>query len=52
MKVQRNVHFVPRERPDAKHSIYDDNTNDAGAALAPMLSGGTSAHRWQSAHRL
>ena len=53
--------FIPRERPNVKHAIagylkattaYISASTDAGAALAPLLSGGTRVRHWQSARRL
>ena len=53
--------FIPRERPNVKHaiagSLWLPRPTSAlalmpGAALAPLLSGGTRVHHWQSARRL
>ena len=55
------VTFIPRERPNANTSYcrllkattaYTSVCTDAGAALAPLLSGGTRVRHWQSARRL
>ena len=53
--------IIPREKPNVKHAIAGylkattastSASTDAGAALAPLLSGGTSVRHWQSARRL
>ena len=54
--------FIPRERPNVKHAIAGylrlprptsaPVCTDAGAALAPLLSGRTRVRHWQSARRL
>ena len=53
--------FIPRERPNVKHAIVGffkatpANTSagtDVGAALAPLLSGGTRVRHWQSTKKL
>ena len=50
--------FIPREKPNVKHAIDGYlrlprlTSAPAGAALAPLLSGGTRVRHWQSARRL
>ena len=58
--ITRVTPFIPRERPNGEHycrlfkttTAYASVCTDAGAALAPLLSGGTRVRHWQSARRL
>ena len=58
--ITRVTPFIPRERPNVEHycrlfkttTAYASVCTDAGAALAPLLSGGTRVCHWQSARRL
>ena len=51
--------FIPRERRQTRYcrlfkatTAYISASTDAGAALAPLLNGGTRVCHWQSARRL
>ena len=59
--TRRATPFIPRARPSANTryrrlfkatSAYTTACTDAGAALAPLLSGGTRVCQWQSAQRI
>ena len=59
--IGRVTQFIPRERSNANTrycqlfkatTAYTSACTDAGAAWAPLLSGGTRVCDWQSTHRL
>ena len=59
--IGRVTPFIPLERPNANTcycrlfkatTAHISASTDAGAALAPLLSGGTRVRHWQSARRL
>ena len=56
--IARETPFIPRERPNIKHTLlfgatttYTSACTEAGASLAWLLSGEARVRYWQSAQR-